>query len=154
MLCAEDTQSTQPQHCWKGTPSAGWAPLTNSHCTLRLFRSTYTVHRLSNVDRCCIGWTSGSPGTLPSSITCSFETTCPSLSAFCAKLITVLGVSRPANCKQTVAQASRTSHTCCIGIPATCNTSINTICTRCDSSLASAAVLQSYMLNGSFSSVQ
>src|SRR5690242_7801958 len=39
------------------------------------------------------------PGTLPSSITCSLDTTCPSLSAFCAKLMTVLGASRPANCE-------------------------------------------------------
>lgn len=39
------------------------------------------------------------PGTAPSSITCSFDTTCPSLRDFCAKLMTVLGASRPENCR-------------------------------------------------------
>jgi hypothetical protein len=38
-----------------------------------------------------------SPGAVPSSMTCSLDTTCPSFSVFCAKLITLLGRSRPLN---------------------------------------------------------
>lgn len=53
------------------------------------------------------------PGTLPSSMTCSLDTTCPSFRDFCAKLMTVLGASRPANCNSSSSNSSVTHGEAC-----------------------------------------
>ncbi len=47
------------------------------------------------------------PGADPSSITCSLEMICPSLSVFCANEMTRLGASRPVNCSHAYAPGTR-----------------------------------------------